>query len=310
MKKAIVCGLLAAGLMTGAGLPALDLAGQAQAADARSASRAKADYETRLASVHSLVAALKGESSKPGVADVLKMVDGKVREAAEIAAVGEHEIAKSMLDEGYATLSSTLSRVKRGNDQQNGMSGSAALEAEQKAAGGRGELAKMEGAFKRREASVVSLLDVCERAVKEQGRDSQLVNESTRLLGAARAEAQSGGFLQGTKLLDQAYLLLRVGLNEMKGGITVTASKTFATPAEEYRYEQGRNDDYAQLIAGLVEQNAQRSDWRDAAARSKAMRQAADEAARTSDFATALKKINESTNEFKTILRRAGFPIV
>jgi hypothetical protein len=310
MKRSILASTLALGLVMTGGLPPLMSAGQAHAADAQPASRARADYEARLASVQSLVTALKAESSKPGVADVLKKVDAKVREAAEIAAVGEYEIARSMLDEGYASLSTTLSRVKRGNEQQTGMSGSAALEAEQKATVGKVDVAKLESAFKRREASVVSLLGACERVVKEQGRDPQLVTETTRLLGAARNDARAGRYPQGTKLLDQAYLLLRVGLAEMKGGQEVTASKSFATPSEEFRYEQGRNDDYAQLIAGLVDQNAQRNDWREAAARSRSMRQAAEEAARAGDFAMALKKINESTNEFKTILRRAGFPIV
>lgn len=191
----VVAALTALGVLTPpAGVADAVAAGQAQ----------RQAYENRLDTVRALATALERESGRPGVAEALAKVDASRREAAEMAAVGEYVIARSMLDEGYAALTATLGRLR--------------------------------------------------------------------------------------------------------GGEEVKAERRFATPAEEFRYEQACNDDYAQLIAGLVE-GAARDDWRAAAGHSKSLREAADNAARGGDFATALKRIVESTDALKAILRRAGFPI-
>ena len=167
--------------------------------------KAKAAYENRLASTKSLAEALKPEIARPGVREALAKADASIRDAAEMAAVGEYDLARSMLDDG-----------------------------------------------------------------------------------------------------DKA---LRGSLNRLMSGSEVTASKTFATPAEEYRYEQARNADYAQLIAGIVERSG-RADWREAQAASRSLREQADRLAGAGDWVGALKLINEATERLKTILRRAGFPIV
>lgn len=167
--------------------------------------KAKAAYESRLASTKSLADALKPEMARPGVREALAKADASIRDAAEMAAVGEYDLARSMLDDGDKALKASLNRLKSGSE--------------------------------------------------------------------------------------------------------VTASKKFATPAEEYRYEQARNADYAQLISGIVERSG-RADWREAQAASLSLREQADRLAGSGDWAGALKLINESTEGLKTILRRAGFPIV
>ena len=167
--------------------------------------KAKAAYENRLASTKSLAEVLKPEIARPGVREALAKADASIRDAAEMAAVGEYDLARSMLDDGDKALKASLNRLMSGSE--------------------------------------------------------------------------------------------------------VTASKTFATPAEEYRYEQARNADYAQLIAGIVERSG-RADWREAQAASRSLREQADRLAGAGDWVGALKLINEATERLKTILRRAGFPIV
>lgn len=87
---------------------ALSLAPPAFAADGN----ARPNYEARLASVQSLSGVLKKETDKPGVKEALQKIDARAKEAEGLAAAGEYEVARAILDEGYHSLTAVLAKVK------------------------------------------------------------------------------------------------------------------------------------------------------------------------------------------------------
>lgn len=379
----------------------LSLAPQAQGADPATLAKQKRDYESRLEAVRSVQSVLARDASRPGIGEALRKAETNIREAAEIAAVEEYEIASSILDDGNILLNTALVRLKNAPGEaasaalgmsgmadqpevdrlerehvlrdfdytrslidalrrergvkpediapierdlmaatqllKNGKTrqadqlidttyanakailgrfqkpsqsktGSAALEAETVSRSQARDTAELREQFAQRERSVLSLHSAFDALVTDQPKHRPVLIESEKMLGEARQQAKQSHYPNGIATLDRAYLLLKIGIGELQGGTEVTASKDFATPADEYRYEQGRNDDYAQLIGGLI-QRTPRADWRDSADWSKGKRSSADAAARAGDWPNALKEIEASTSEFKKILRSAGFPI-
>ena len=97
-------------MLGGAGF--LACAPHALAADAGTTQKLKQDYENRLASVGALADVLKTDAGKPGVRDALGKVEASRKEADGLAAAGEYEIARSLLDDGYRVLTATLAKVK------------------------------------------------------------------------------------------------------------------------------------------------------------------------------------------------------
>jgi hypothetical protein len=95
----------------------------------------------------------------------------------------------------------------------------------------------------------------------------------------------------------------------LRNGEQLTADKNFATQADEFKYEQSRNDDYQHLIATLP-QNTDDEAWMAVARKGKTLRADSEQAARSNQWATALEQIGHSTQELKSLLKLAGFPIM
>ncbi len=75
------------------------------------------------------------------------------------------------------------------------------------------------------------------------------------LLSQAQTEYEKGAYVQGRSVLDQAYSLLKVSIEKMRGGETLVNSLVFDTPAEEFTYYQTKTD--SQLTAlNLFKENA------------------------------------------------------
>lgn len=304
------------------GLGVIALAISAGAVADGGGDRARAAYESRLTSTRLLVDALKPEHARPGVAEVLARAEADLREASMLADVDEYDLARATLDDGYARLTATLGRLRvssgDGRDAAKLGSGSAALAAADRERAGQTDTPALRAAYGQREASVRTLREACGRLLGERAEAigkaradgfRKVVANAAGLQDDAADAARSGAYPQGSDLLDRAYLMLKVAIGELQGGEQVVASKNFASPAEEYRYEQSRNDDYAQLISGIVE-SARRSDWTEALAAAIRQRELADRQAAAGDPAAALNTIAEATLALKAILGKAGFPIM
>lgn len=169
---------------------------------------------------------------------------------------------------------------------------------------------KLKTDFDQLRESVRALMHAGQRFAGENRQAKPEFGKAQALLEEADALAAVNRHGEGKLRLDLAYLLVKVTLRAMGDGRTVTdTSKNFATPADEYRYEQGRNDEYQELIAGVIKGQGEPG-WQASADLGQTLRAEADRIAGAGDHAAALRKIDESTRQLKAILRRAGFPIV
>lgn len=167
---------------------------------------------------------------------------------------------------------------------------------------------KAKGDFVARRNSVQALLQTGRRIAGEEHKTKPEFTQAEGLIKEADNLADAGKHADGRVKLDQAYALITGAVRGMREGTTIRADKNFATKAEEYKYEQARNEDYRGLIAGIVE--GKDSSWTDVANESIKLRDEADRLAGSNDHEAALKKINESTSKLKALLRRSGFPIL
>lgn len=173
----------------------------ALAADAATTVKQKQDYENRLSSVKALTDALKRDADKPGIKDTLTKVDASRKEAEGLAAAGEYDIARSILDEGYRTLTATLAKLKSATGQgvsaQSGMSGMADP----------GYAAKRERDLVERDInSTKALIDALKRqnAEKNAGKGTEIakIEADTQQAQTLLAAGKVG---EADKLIDAAY---------------------------------------------------------------------------------------------------------
>lgn len=163
--------------------------------------------------------------------------------------------------------------------------------------------------FDNRRSSVEVLLSTGKRVAKEKSAARPEFDKAEELLKEADALGAKSDYVKGKKKLDLAYGLVKNSLRNMREGEQLVADKNFATKADEYKYEQSRNDDYVDLISGVIEGQTDPS-WKKMADKALALRVEADALTKSGNYEAALKKINESTAQYKNILRRSGFPIV
>lgn len=169
--------------------------------------------------------------------------------------------------------------------------------------------AKVKTDFNNRRDSVKTLLTTGKRVAGEKNASKPEFAKAEDLLKEAEALAADNKYAEGKSRLDQAYLLIKDAVRDMRGGEELTADKNFATKADEFKYEQARNDDYQGLIAGVIKGQTDPT-WEEAAKKGRQLRDDADALGKSGEFEAALAKIGESTNQLKGILRRAGFPII
>lgn len=170
--------------------------------------------------------------------------------------------------------------------------------------------------FAARETSVIALRDAYRRIVAEKNlpEGEHLLALVERRLTAASAARQSGDLATARRLLDEAYVAVKVGIEEARRGETLVRTLDFASPREEFYYEIDRNDTHRMLIDVLLSERAARDPGLrtqiDAhVAEAAALRVEAEAAATGSDFARAIAALEASTGELQKAIRRAGIYI-
>lgn len=170
-----------------------------------------------------------------------------------------------------------------------------------------GEKAKTD--FDRRRDSVKTLLSTGERVAGEKSSSRPEFAKAEELVKEADALGAENKYSEGKVKLDMAYLLAKNALRDMREGEQLVADKNFASKEDEFKHEQLQNDDYLDLISGVIEGKTDPS-WEAMAKKGRDLRTQADETAKSGDYEAALKTISESTKQLKNILRRSGFPII
>lgn len=114
-------------------------------------------------------------------------------------------------------------------------------------------------------------------------------------------------------LLDKAYSSVKQGVEVLRDGDTLVRSLTFASKADEYRYELDRNDTHQMLVTWLL------GEHRKVGSVEKMVTKAVQEAARLRAIAEGLKiqgnyesavdMLEQSTSELVRAIRAAGVDI-
>lgn len=273
-------------------------------ADAATVERERTLAQREIATARVLLDAMRRDpATAREVPALAESVDGAQRQLDD----GQMHAALTTIEATYGRAKGLLAATRTSDGR---LSGSAALAADRASAAARTDTPDLRERLARREAAVQALLAALARISDGQPRYRTLHGDSAQALTLAGELARGGRYGEAIETLDRTYLLLKVGIGELRGGTEVTASKQFATAGEEYSYEQGRNTDYAQLIDSLIGDAQDLTDWRNAAGRARQLRLDADAAASAGDWLRAIRAIGDSTRALKNILRDAGFPIL
>lgn len=174
---------------------------------------------------------------------------------------------------------------------------------------------KSESDFNHRLDSVSALTKALKQAAKESGKnvDSALTNIQS-LVKQAKGLAAEQKFVDGRKSLDKALMVLKVSIESIKHGTTVTAQKD-TSPKGIFEYEVFRNDTYRTLIGMLMDESKKLSiasdpEFLDDVKKGDGIRKEGMALGEKARYAEATKKLGESTSFYKHAVRLAGVPII
>lgn len=228
MKRAPV--RLAALMFAAAGLAlpfaAAQAADPATAASAAPESRTAPDFAARLAAIDSLRDALRRDTEVAGgnADEVLARVQAGTDEARALAAAGETDVARGLLDEAYKLLAGTIARTKRGVVPVH----------EPGSVDPQAATAKARTDFARELASSRALLDAYRRLDSDRANASNIERLGGELDGAEKM-AQAGDLTGAGGRLHEAYAQIKTGvtkLGHLESASIPSGATSQPTPAE------------------------------------------------------------------------------
>jgi hypothetical protein len=220
----------------------------------------KDGYEKLLGTVKALSASLQRE---PGATSgdaraTLARVAARQKEAEDLAAVGEYGVARSILDEGYRSLTQTLGSMKSGS----GFRGETGSEASIPGGGGN---AARKASYERQIGTAQALLDAAKRAsVEMRGAKSAEISRIEAMLAKARGAATSGDHAQADTTAAEALKELRTLMVSMKGGngepkAAASSSDGVVDPATPIAAFDSRYTTTKALLDALRRQNSEKN---------------------------------------------------
>lgn len=173
---------------------------------------------------------------------------------------------------------------------------------------------KHENDFRKRLESVNALTKALRQVAHDSGKHSDTALKNIQsLVKQANGLAAKDNYVEGRKSLDQAFVLLKVSIEAIKNGTTVTAEKD-TSPKGIYEYEIFRNDTYLSLIGMLMDESKNMAIASDPAFLSDVkhgdeVRKQGLSLGDKNRYDEATKKLGESTSIYKHAARLAGVPV-
>ena len=202
----------------------------------------KAAYERQLSSTKVLFQALQADpkAGTPAVKSTLDTVATRQKEAEDLAAAGEYELAKTILNEGYGTLQKTLASVKSGTGysgptgSMGGMSGMGGMLGMTGADGKPLNYAKLKSEYERDLMSARSMLDAAKRAETQSGnKHPRDIAEIEALIAKATAAAARDDYVAANKIIDEALVRERALITADQGAKPQAATGSAAAAAAD-----------------------------------------------------------------------------
>jgi len=174
---------------------------------------------------------------------------------------------------------------------------------------------KKERDYKRKLLSVNALLDALDRIAVEKKNvndTNKLKSNISEILASAEQLVKKSEFDRAREQLDEAYLLTKTGIDNMRSGDVLVRELTFASKEEEFSYEQDRNDTHQMLIEILVEKKlgdkpaSYRKTIYDKIVAARNIRKQAEKLSTAGNFDDAIVEIEKSTKELVRAIRMGG----
>ena len=163
--------------------------------------------------------------------------------------------------------------------------------------------------------SVNALLEALQRiAVEKQNEDDtgKLKANIDSIVSKADALVKKGNIDKARSHLDEAYLLVKTGIDNMRNGDVLVRELKFATKEEEYSYELDRNDTHQMLVKLLLENKlddkpeAYKQKINSRVAMAMEIRKKSESLGSSGDFEAAILELEKSTKELVRAIRMGG----
>lgn len=172
---------------------------------------------------------------------------------------------------------------------------------------------KGEREYQARKETVNSLKQAFERISKENNdtkRASKVQQKLASLIEKSESEHKKGNHEKARTEIDKAYHLLKVSIESIRGGQTLTRSLRFKTKEEEYRYELDRNETHHMLTGLLINEKDKSEYTRKKLLKfideAKAFRAEAEILANKEEYERAIELLEKSTKQLVRAIRSAG----
>jgi len=174
---------------------------------------------------------------------------------------------------------------------------------------------KKERDYKRKLLSVNALMEALDRIAIEKKKvedTNKLKSNISEILASADQLVKKSEFDKAREQLDEAYLLTKTGIDNMRSGDVLVRELTFASKEEEFSYEQDRNDTHQMLIEILVQKKlgdkpaSYRKTVYDKIVAARNIRKQAEKLSTAGNFEDAIVEIEKSTKELVRAIRMGG----
>jgi len=174
---------------------------------------------------------------------------------------------------------------------------------------------KKERDYKRKLLSVNALLEALGRIAVEKHNEAdtnQLKANIAATIASADKLVAKRDIDKARELLDEAYLLTKTGIENMRSGDVLVRELNFESIEEEYAYELDRNDTHQMLVKLLVEKklaskpDSYKQKINARVAKAVVIRNTAEDFANKDDYESAIQALEKSTKELVRAIRMGG----
>lgn len=169
--------------------------------------------------------------------------------------------------------------------------------------------------YKHKLVSVNALLEALQRiAVEKKNEDDtgKLKDNINSIVATADSLVKKGQVDKARSHLDEAYLLVKTGIDNMRNGDVLIRELKFANKEEEYSYELDRNDTHQMLVKLLLENKlankpeAYKQKINSRVDMALEIRKKSESLGSSGDFEAAILELERSTKELVRAIRLGG----
>lgn len=169
--------------------------------------------------------------------------------------------------------------------------------------------------YKQKLLSVNALMEALERiSIEKKNEDEtgKLKDNINSIISTADALVKNDDIDKARSRLDEAYLLVKTGIDNMRNGDVLVRELKFATKQDEYSYELDRNDTHQMLVKLLLDNKladkpeAYKKRINDRVDMALGIRKISEELGSKGEFEAAILELERSTKELVRAIRMGG----